>query len=170
LSDEPTTAVATPRDGAREVSRGRSSWSASIASAILLAGEGPNPLMQGAVGTISMDAERQQGGLYQRLLFEEPAESLRHGEGSEGGTRPSPREEPQATTANGPARALTEQPIATFLQQLGVPKDRSWTTAACGKGWWRMAQTPAAQQAMNNQWFQKCGLVSLLDRYVELQH
>lgn len=55
-----------------------------------------------------MDAERQQGRLYQRLLFEESAESLRHGAGSEGGTRPSPHEEPQAFTANGPARALTE--------------------------------------------------------------
>jgi RNA-directed DNA polymerase len=55
-----------------------------------------------------MDAERQQGGLYQRLLFEEPAESPRHGEGSEGGTRPSPREERQAFAATGPARALTE--------------------------------------------------------------
>jgi RNA-directed DNA polymerase len=60
--------------------------------------------------------------------------------------------------------------IATFLQQLGVPKNRSWTTAACGKGWWRMAQTPAASQAMSNQWFQECELVNLLDRYVKLQH
>jgi RNA-directed DNA polymerase len=61
-------------------------------------------------------------------------------------------------------------PIATFLQQLGVPKNQSWTTAACGKGWWRMAQTPAASQAMSNQWFRERGLVNLLDRYVELQH
>ena len=60
--------------------------------------------------------------------------------------------------------------IATFLQQLGVPKNQSWTTAACGKGWWRMAQTPAAQQAMSNQWFQASGLVHLLDRYLKLQH
>src|ERR1051325_8815646 len=64
--------------------------------------------MQGAVGTISMNAERQQGRFYQRLFFEESAESPRHGKGSEGGTRPSLREEPQAFTANGPARALTE--------------------------------------------------------------
>ena len=55
-----------------------------------------------------MDAERQQGGFYQRLLFEEWTESPRHGEGSEGGTRPSPREEQQAFAATGPARALTE--------------------------------------------------------------
>ena len=60
--------------------------------------------------------------------------------------------------------------IATFLQHLGVPKNQSWTTAACGKGWWRMAQTPAASQAMSNQWFQQQGLVNLLDRYLELQN
>ena len=64
---------------------------------------------QGAVWNDSMDVERQQGGVYQRLLFEEPAESLRHGEGSEGGTQPSPREEPQAFPASDPARALTER-------------------------------------------------------------
>ena len=74
----------------------------------LLAGEGPNLLLQGAVGTISMNVERQQGRLYQRLLFEGPAESLRHGEGSEGSTRPSPREASQAFTATDPARALTQ--------------------------------------------------------------
>jgi RNA-directed DNA polymerase len=60
--------------------------------------------------------------------------------------------------------------MASFLQQLGVPKNRSWTTAACGKGWWRMAQTPAASEAMSNQWFQNQGLVSLTARYLALQH
>jgi RNA-directed DNA polymerase len=60
--------------------------------------------------------------------------------------------------------------IATFLQSLGVPKNRSWTTAACGKGWWRMAHTPAAQQAMSNQWFTDQGLLGLAARYLELQH
>ena len=60
--------------------------------------------------------------------------------------------------------------IAIFLQSLGVPKNRSWTTAACGKGWWRMAHTPAAQQAMSNQWFTDQGLLGLAARYLELQH
>jgi RNA-directed DNA polymerase len=60
--------------------------------------------------------------------------------------------------------------IATFLQQLGVPKNQSWTTAACGKGWWRMAHTPAVQHAMSNQWFQEGGLATLTDRYLMLQH
>src|SRR3972149_4997781 len=101
--------AATPGDGTGEVSRGHSSRSASVAAATLLADEGPNPWMQGAVGPISMSAKQQQGELYQRLLFEERAESPRHGEGSKGGTRPSPREEQQAFTATGPARALTER-------------------------------------------------------------
>jgi RNA-directed DNA polymerase len=60
--------------------------------------------------------------------------------------------------------------IAQFLQSLGVPKNRSWTTAACGKGWWRMAQTPAAHQAMPPAWFKAQGLISLTERYATLQH
>jgi RNA-directed DNA polymerase len=61
------------------------------------------------------------------------------------------------------------KPIADFLRGLGVPWNRCWTTAASGKGWWRMSHTPAAQQGMNNAWFQSQGLVTLLDRYVQLQ-
>jgi RNA-directed DNA polymerase len=60
--------------------------------------------------------------------------------------------------------------IAEFLQSLGVPKNRSWTTAACGKGWWRMAHSPAAQEAMTPAWFRKIGLACLTDRYAALQH
>ena len=60
--------------------------------------------------------------------------------------------------------------IAEFLSGLGVPWDRCWTTAACGKGWWRMAHTPAAQQGMSNAWFQAQGLVNPLERYLQLQH
>lgn len=60
--------------------------------------------------------------------------------------------------------------IAAFLHGLGVPWDRCWTTAACGKGWWRMAHTPATQQGMSNAWFQAQGLVNPLDRYLQLQH
>jgi RNA-directed DNA polymerase len=59
--------------------------------------------------------------------------------------------------------------IADFLHGLGVPWNRCWTTAASGRGWWRMSHTPAAQQGMNNAWFQSLGLVNLLDRYVQLQ-
>lgn len=60
--------------------------------------------------------------------------------------------------------------IAEFLQGLGVPKNRSWTTAACGKGWWRMAHSPAAQEAMTPAWFRTIGLACLTDRYAALQH
>lgn len=58
--------------------------------------------------------------------------------------------------------------IADFLHSLGVPKWRTWTTAACGKGWWRMALSPAAHEAMTPAWFTDQGLVSLTDRYLEL--
>ncbi len=60
--------------------------------------------------------------------------------------------------------------ITAFLHGLGVPWDRCWTTAACGKGWWRMAQTPAAQQGMSNAWFKAHGLVDPRERNLQLQH
>jgi len=58
--------------------------------------------------------------------------------------------------------------IATFLQSLGVPKNQSWTTAACGKGWWRMSGTPSAHHGMSNQWFESQGYHSLEVRYSSL--
>ena len=60
--------------------------------------------------------------------------------------------------------------IAEFLRALGVPWGQCWTTAACGKGWWRMAHSPCAQQGMDNAWFESQGLMSLFDRYIMLQH
>lgn len=60
--------------------------------------------------------------------------------------------------------------IAEFLHGLGVPWNRCWTTAACGKGWWRMAHTPAAQEGMNLAWFTSQGLVNPAERYSQLQH
>jgi len=59
--------------------------------------------------------------------------------------------------------------IADFLHGLGVPWNRCWTTAACGKGWWRMAESPATQEGMNLAWFTTQGLVNPLDRYLQLQ-
>ena len=55
-----------------------------------------------------MDAERQQGGLYQRLLFEPSEEIPRHGAGSNGGTEAAACEESQTSTAFDQARALTQ--------------------------------------------------------------
>jgi hypothetical protein len=60
--------------------------------------------------------------------------------------------------------------IADFLHGLGVPWNRCWTTAACGKGWWRTAQSPAAWEGMNLAWFTAQGLVNPTERYLQLQH
>lgn len=62
------------------------------------------------------------------------------------------------------------KPIADFLQDLGVPAWRAWLLALSGKGWWRMAGTPQACEAMNLTWFQTQGLVRLTERYATLQH
>ena len=59
--------------------------------------------------------------------------------------------------------------IATFLLKLGVKRDHAWATASSGKGWWRLAKTPATHRAMNRDWFQEQGLRSLLDRFLQLQ-
>ena len=56
-----------------------------------------------------MGTERQQGRSYQRLLFPELAEGLRHGTAGEGGTGAGVFEESQLPTASDPARALTER-------------------------------------------------------------
>lgn len=59
--------------------------------------------------------------------------------------------------------------IADFLQTLGVSWNQSWTTATCGKGWWRMSGTPSAHHGMDNHWFETQGFKSLAARYVSLQ-
>lgn len=56
-----------------------------------------------------MGAERQQGRPYQRFLFGDWQEDLRHDQPGEGGTGPGRLEEPQTPTASDPARALTER-------------------------------------------------------------
>jgi RNA-directed DNA polymerase len=61
------------------------------------------------------------------------------------------------------------KPIADFLQGLGVPEWSAWIVALSGKGWWRKSGTPQAHQAMSIAWFRAQGLVSLSERYAELQ-
>lgn len=61
------------------------------------------------------------------------------------------------------------KPIADFLTRLGVPRWNAWITAKSGKGWWRLAGSPTATHAMNNQWFESLGLVNLVQRYATLQ-
>jgi RNA-directed DNA polymerase len=61
------------------------------------------------------------------------------------------------------------KPIADFLTRLGVPRWNAWITAQSGKGWWRLASSPTATHAMNNQWFEALGLVNLVHRYATLR-
>ena len=62
-------------------------------------------------------------------------------------------------------RAIT---IARWLQKLGVPKHRSWTTASSRRGWWRKAGSPAAHEGMNNTWFAEQGLIDVITTYSRL--
>lgn len=61
------------------------------------------------------------------------------------------------------------KPIADFLQGQGVPEWRAWLLALSGKGWWRMAGSPQAAEAMPNAWFREQNLVSLSERYAALK-
>ena len=60
--------------------------------------------------------------------------------------------------------------VTVFLVGLGVPRWRARRLGGSGRGWWRMAGSPQANEAMSNQWFREQGLVSLSGRYLELQH
>ena len=55
--------------------------------------------------------------------------------------------------------------IATFLRECGVPEWRAWLLALSGKGWWRMAGSPQAAEAMTIKWFEWHGLVSLAQHH-----
>lgn len=51
--------------------------------------------------------------------------------------------------------------ITNFLLELGVSERNARQTASSGKGWWRLSNAPALQQAMSNAWFEKQGLINL---------
>jgi RNA-directed DNA polymerase len=68
------------------------------------------------VGDDSMGVERQSVRPYQRFLFPELEEDLRHDDPGEGGTGPGTVEEQQAPTALDPARALTERLMEEVCQ------------------------------------------------------
>jgi group II intron reverse transcriptase/maturase len=55
--------------------------------------------------------------------------------------------------------------MARFLCSQGVPVHRSWQTAGSSKGWFRLANSPGACEAMSNSWFVKLGLFSLSTNY-----
>ncbi len=54
------------------------------------------------------------------------------------------------------------------LQGLSVPEWRAWLLAGSVKGWWRMAGSPQAAEAMSLAWFRDQGLVALTARYNQL--
>ena len=60
--------------------------------------------------------------------------------------------------------------VTALLISLGVPPWRARKLGGSGRGWWRMAGSPQAHEAMSNQWFREQGLVSLAGQYLELQH
>jgi len=62
------------------------------------------------------------------------------------------------------------KPMVDFLHQQGVPLWRAWPLAWSGVGWWRKAGSPQACEAMPNAWFNRIGLVNLVQKYVQLQH
>ena len=60
------------------------------------------------------------------------------------------------------------KPMADFLRSLGVPSWRAWIGALSGKGWWRLSGSPPATEGMSLAWFQSQGLLSLVQRYEQL--
>jgi len=61
------------------------------------------------------------------------------------------------------------KPMAAFFIRQGVSLRQAWCTALSGKGWWRKSGTPVANQAMPSSWWERLGLVCLVDRYEALQ-
>lgn len=55
-----------------------------------------------------------------------------------------------------------------LLLSLGVKTRNAWITAYSGKGVWRLSASISVSHAMNNQWFNKLGLISLEKTYLTL--
>ncbi len=60
------------------------------------------------------------------------------------------------------------KPIVGFLMKNGVSRESAWRLASSGKGWWRLAGTQQAKQAMPVRWFNALGLVSLAHHHAAL--
>jgi RNA-directed DNA polymerase len=56
-----------------------------------------------------------------------------------------------------------------YFTARGVGRDLAVQTASSGKGWWRLAGSPAVNWAMNNARLAKAGLRSLTERYLMLR-
>ena len=55
--------------------------------------------------------------------------------------------------------------IFRFLHSRGVPKWRALLITTSGKGWYRLACSPPAHEAMNLSWFEEIGLFCLYNNY-----
>jgi RNA-directed DNA polymerase len=55
--------------------------------------------------------------------------------------------------------------IVRWLRRLGMETKRSWLVALSGKGWWRLSNSPAINEAMNKEWFAANGYYSLGANY-----
>lgn len=59
--------------------------------------------------------------------------------------------------------------IVRWLRKLGMTTKRSWLIALSGKGWWRLSNTPAVNEAMSISWFHSMGFFSLSHHYSRLR-
>jgi RNA-directed DNA polymerase len=57
---------------------------------------------------------------------------------------------------------------ARFLRACGVPTARAWLLAGSGVGWWRMALSHPATEAMTIAWFTNHKLVSMANHHAAL--
>jgi hypothetical protein len=58
--------------------------------------------------------------------------------------------------------------VARLLRQLGAYPQQASRLASSGKGWWRMALSPQASQAMSADWCRSQGIIPLVVKYDEL--
>ena len=90
-----------------------------------------------------MGVERQQGGLYQRLLFQEVEEGPRHDDCGNGRTEAAACEEPQTSTASNQARALTKYLMEEIVERHNLNRayrrvkvsPGGLKPASCGRNW-----------------------------------
>lgn len=59
--------------------------------------------------------------------------------------------------------------IVRFLRKEGVEESLAWRLALSGKGWWRLAASPASSIGMNKLWFSRMGYQSLTDYYNQIK-
>lgn len=55
--------------------------------------------------------------------------------------------------------------IVTWLMNLGISERDARKIGSSGKGWWRLAKTPALHRALNQEWFRNQGLFSLVTHW-----